>query len=886
MRKRNKINSRKYGTKGELTEQLALVLKALWTCKDPSDYSTTFKEVVERYGSQFRSSTQHDAQEFLLWLLDKVHEDLNTATKRRYKTIKNNYGRPDAVIAAETLANYMRCNNSFVQAVFRAQFRSSLTCPRCQKQSNTFDPFHCISVQLPQLTQQAVNVDVVYDMKTPKEVRMSLNIPQGSSVLALREQLHTDTKIDMKRMILTECSSTGFGRLFCDSHPLSNIEKTDRVTCIELPEKIEDSQVALCFINVHRKEEKSVDRFGSVFCMKLNRDVSFPELQKALLKQMSAVLKPETFIYSTPLNDMFKIHLQEPSADPNTYLESKFEHPLMTEMIDLAIGVHPSDSGPAHIKLCLEWTEPEKFFSDMEDHFVEDESISNSSQVSVENTTLTLEQCLDHYTKAETLSAEDAWRCPHCREYLPVVKSLGLWSLPDILVIHFKRFRQQQLKGSQASKLTTMVTFPLNEFDMLPWYLSNNNQSNSSSSASSSFGSLSRKTNSLKSSSKSGTLTKSMIPEDHRYNLYAVCYHQGDTLETGHYTAACKNPYDQQWYKFDDQRVTLIKNETVPDAIINNEAYMLFYQRRKAADCESSGASTSSSEHWVSRIPVPPSDVSNMSSNKTSQGISNETEIKANETGIKEDAKVEPQTDLITEIINQEPEKKDLTSVFTDIDDIKAIDSDDIPEVKETSPVVEKALIIIEEPIVEVEHSNENTKEEIITNGYHVDESDAELQDDDDDKVIEKKIEVKVEISVCSPPPELAGEIEDVVHHDLLRRDNKNSKSQDFMSNKINNLLWGDQNNNSNRHSDIGGITISDLLLMDRIEDISSTSLPKNYMLHDTERISSRIRSVSSCSKDTLLYIDQQSLLDDESLLESRSHWVNERLICLVHSSK
>lgn len=88
MKRRNKINSRKFGTKGELTEQLALVLKALWTCKNESDYSTSFKAVVDRYGTQFRSSTQHDAQEFLFWLLDKVHEDLNTASKRKYKSIK------------------------------------------------------------------------------------------------------------------------------------------------------------------------------------------------------------------------------------------------------------------------------------------------------------------------------------------------------------------------------------------------------------------------------------------------------------------------------------------------------------------------------------------------------------------------------------------------------------------------------------------------------------------------------------------------------------------------------------------------------------------------------------------------------------------------------
>lgn len=64
------------------------MLKALWTCKIESDYSTSFKAVVDRYGTQFRSSTQHDAQEFLFWLLDKVHEDLNTASKRKYRSMK------------------------------------------------------------------------------------------------------------------------------------------------------------------------------------------------------------------------------------------------------------------------------------------------------------------------------------------------------------------------------------------------------------------------------------------------------------------------------------------------------------------------------------------------------------------------------------------------------------------------------------------------------------------------------------------------------------------------------------------------------------------------------------------------------------------------------
>jgi ubiquitin carboxyl-terminal hydrolase 31 len=619
--------------------------------------------------------------------------------------------------------------------------------------------------------------------------------------------------------------------------------------------------------------------------MKINRDVSFVELQKALLKQMSSVLKPETFSYSTPLNEMFKIHLQEPSADPNTYLESKFEHPLMTEMIDLALSVHPSDSGPAHIKLSLEWTDPEKHFSNMEDSFVDHESVNSEKKEEKETSTLTLEHCLDHYTKAETLSVEDAWRCPTCREYLPVVKTLGLWSLPDILVIHFKRFRQQQLKGSHASKLTTMVKFPLNELDMLPWYLANNNQSTGSSAATSVNGTLTRKSNSLKPSSKSGTLTKTFLPEDHQYDLYAVCYHQGDTLETGHYTAACKNPYDQQWYKFDDQRVTVIKNEDVPDAIVNNEAYMLFYQRRHTIDtCESSGASTSSSEHWVSKITsnAMTSNASTIPAAKIPAKVESETKeeekiIKEEVIKTEEEPPVSPPTETVVEV-----EKKELALILKDIDDIKPIDSDDIPEVIEE---VQIAAAVVESTN---EHSKKTIEEVVtLTNGFHHDENHVEEESDDEDEsdeIVEQKIEVKVEISTCSPPPEaneLESEIKDIVHKDILRRENNNSKSQDFMSHhKINNLLWNDQNNNNNRHSDIGGITISDLLLMDRIEDISSTSLPKNYMLHDTERITSRIRSVSSCSKDTLLYIDQQTIIDDDSLIENRSHWVSATHCC------
>ncbi|KAK7074932.1 Ubiquitin carboxyl-terminal hydrolase 31 [Halocaridina rubra] len=84
----NKINSKKFGTRGEITEQLAVLLKALWTLRYVPDVSMNFKNTVDKYESIYRGSQQHDAAEFLMFILDKVHEDLNTASKRKYKKIK------------------------------------------------------------------------------------------------------------------------------------------------------------------------------------------------------------------------------------------------------------------------------------------------------------------------------------------------------------------------------------------------------------------------------------------------------------------------------------------------------------------------------------------------------------------------------------------------------------------------------------------------------------------------------------------------------------------------------------------------------------------------------------------------------------------------------
>ncbi|CAH2106428.1 unnamed protein product [Euphydryas editha] len=577
LQKRNKINSKKYGTKGEVTEQLAALLKALWTCRYTPDMSTAFKATVERHGTLYRGNSQHDAQEFLFWLLDKVHEDLNTATKKKYKTIKNTVGKSDEVVAAETLANHARRNSSFVQAVFQAQYRSALTCAKCERTSCTFDPFHCVSVQLPTRPATAqpspLPVNVVYVNQQPRQVRIGVELPPNSTMDDLRTALHTDTGIDRDHIILAEINENGWsaGRAGWEAAGAEG----GALYCLEAPPLLTPPSapyLLLLWVNMLDGE-----RFGSPYAMQVPREISYEDLQKLMLKEMCQVVA-ERVLENTQGTDIFKARIAEAHRPRDSaYLQPELPHPLFALDVEQALCAHDKYS---HLRLELLWDPAHR------DSIIREAGEACEVHVSAAASPLTLHACLTHYTRAEHLAQEDAWRCPQCQRYMPVVKTLGLWSLPDILVIHLKRFRQQA-KGRTSTKLTTMVEFPIDDFDMTPHLVRRNPPNVESPSHSRSP---------RRRHSKTPT-----NPQQNIYDLYAICYHHGDDLETGHYTAACKNPYDGHWYKFDDSRVTPVDDENVYSELVNNSAYMLFYKRKKPNVVHS--CSSEEGGHWALRMP-------------------------------------------------------------------------------------------------------------------------------------------------------------------------------------------------------------------------------------------------------------------------------------------
>lgn len=82
---------------------------------------------------------------------------------------------------------------------------------------------------------------------------------------------------------------------------------------------------------------------------------------------------------------------------------------------------------------------------------------------------LTLMDCLKCFTVREKLGPRDEWYCPNCKEHVQAYKRLELWRVPNILVIHLKRF--QAGSWGYREKLNSFVDFPLTELDLSDYVL-------------------------------------------------------------------------------------------------------------------------------------------------------------------------------------------------------------------------------------------------------------------------------------------------------------------------------------------------------------------------------------------------------------------------------
>ncbi|KAG2549741.1 hypothetical protein PVAP13_9KG261500 [Panicum virgatum] len=546
------------GLQGELAVAFGELLTKLWSSGRTSVAPRAFKSKLSRFAPQFSGYNQHDSQELLAFLLDGLHEDLNRVKKKPYIEAKDADGRPDDEFAEECWNNHKARNDSIIVDKFQGQYKSTLVCPVCNKISVTFDPFMYLSLPLPSTVTRMITVTVFNGTGDALPMPFTVTVQKNGNCRDLTKALADVCCLkSSETLLLAEVYERRIYRYLTNPiEGLHNIKDEDILVAYRLPighEKLLRLEI------LHRR----ADRFAAEPQFNINRKLIGCPLvtcipndstgKSDIYAAVSAVLVPfERAKAHGPDVSAVKLNGNGPSLDGIVLMDNGTtceegiststgddnavdEHlPFQLSMTDERGSVRNAINTDSNrvlgivLRVLMDWSDREHEMYNI-DYMDELPEVFKPGFLSkkTRQEAVNLFSCLDAFLKEEPLGPDDMWQAS---------KKLDLWRLPEILVVHLKRFSYSRY---MKNKLDTFVNFPIHDLNMSKY-------------------------------------VKQMSRGDQQpmYELYAVINHYGG-LGGGHYSAYAKLVEEDNWYHFDDSHVSSV-NE---DAIRTSAAYVLFYRR-------------------------------------------------------------------------------------------------------------------------------------------------------------------------------------------------------------------------------------------------------------------------------------------------------------------
>ncbi|XP_013772664.1 ubiquitin carboxyl-terminal hydrolase 19-like isoform X1 [Limulus polyphemus] len=239
------------GMGGKLAATFAVLMKVLWSGTHRSFAPTKLKTLISLKATQFTGFAQHDAQEFMAFLLDGLHEDLNRVKNKPYTENVDSDGRPDEDIADEAWHLYKSRNDSIVVDLFQGQYKSKLVCPVCNKVSITFDPFLYLSVPLPKKLQ---TFTVIFFTKDPycRPVQYTVTLNQNAAVEDLKEKVSKKFGVKANNLRVFEVYKRKIQKFFGKGSTLSGVTPNDQLFVFEVLDEILAGEPVLEFAVIQR----------------------------------------------------------------------------------------------------------------------------------------------------------------------------------------------------------------------------------------------------------------------------------------------------------------------------------------------------------------------------------------------------------------------------------------------------------------------------------------------------------------------------------------------------------------------------------------------------------------------------------------------------------
>ena len=141
------------GTGGFLTKAYINFLYNLENCKDEYFKPEYFKNTIGLIDDRYSDFLQQDTHEFMTFLIDSLHEDLNKVRNKpiiqRKDSDINNYNSDEMNDKKSLIEwnNFLKANQSIMVDLFYGQYKTTISCPCCHHKSINFSIY--LSLQLP-----------------------------------------------------------------------------------------------------------------------------------------------------------------------------------------------------------------------------------------------------------------------------------------------------------------------------------------------------------------------------------------------------------------------------------------------------------------------------------------------------------------------------------------------------------------------------------------------------------------------------------------------------------------------------------------------------------------------------------------------------------------
>jgi hypothetical protein len=204
-----------------------------------------------------------------------------------------------------------------------------------------------------------------------------------------------------------------------------------------------------------RSNEKRMELFGLPLVMRVSSDRSCRAIESAVTERCLALAGSSKGRRSSSTSTAsFKLRI----ASLSNPLAPRISNPELSSTPKSRICDVFDERRSCII---VDWIDPDAYNDPLP--ALEDSSPTEEEAVEKE---VRLSTCLDAFVREESLTEDDCWFCPKCKERRPAVSTIQPWKLPDILVIHLKRFL---FLPTWREKIRTNVTFPLHSLDMSAW---------------------------------------------------------------------------------------------------------------------------------------------------------------------------------------------------------------------------------------------------------------------------------------------------------------------------------------------------------------------------------------------------------------------------------